>query len=167
MGRPRKDARSPERAGLRCAGRALGPSFRRYPRGSSRRPPARAARQAAVDLVTSADDLAVSKMRPYAIADAWDADRRATLDLFLHATRSGMLGLSWEVLCPHCRGSRHGKSDLAQVSAEAEPKAKWTAIATATSGLPHSRSQRTRPRPCPPTTRSNSIMAQARGQRPV
>jgi class 3 adenylate cyclase len=71
------------------------------------------------DLVTSADDLAVSKMRPYAIADAWDADRRATLDLFLHATRSGMLGLSWEVLCPHCRGSRHGKPDLAQVSAEA------------------------------------------------
>ena len=69
--------------------------------------------------VSSADDLSVSKMRPYAIADEWSADRRETLDLFLHATRAGMLDLSWEVLCPHCRGSRQPRSGLSGVSSEA------------------------------------------------
>jgi class 3 adenylate cyclase len=69
--------------------------------------------------VTNADDLSASKMRPYALADAWGTPRRETLDLFLHATRAGMLDFSWEVLCPHCRGSRQGKADLSGVSSEA------------------------------------------------
>jgi class 3 adenylate cyclase len=69
--------------------------------------------------VSGADDLSASKMRPYALADAWDSDRRETLDLFLHATRAGMLDFSWEVLCPHCRGSKPGKSDLSGVASEA------------------------------------------------
>jgi class 3 adenylate cyclase len=68
--------------------------------------------------VSGADDLSASKMRPYALADAWDSDRRETLDLFLHATRAGMLDFSWEVLCPHCRGSKQGKSDLSGVGSE-------------------------------------------------
>lgn len=69
--------------------------------------------------VASADDLSVQKMRPYAIADSWNTDRRETLDLFLHATRAGMLDFSWEILCPHCRGSRQGKADLSGVTSEA------------------------------------------------
>jgi len=69
--------------------------------------------------VANADDLSASKMRPYALADAWGTPRRETLDLFLHATRAGMLDFSWEVLCPHCRGSKQGKADLTGVSSEA------------------------------------------------
>jgi class 3 adenylate cyclase len=69
--------------------------------------------------VSEADDLSASKMRPYALADAWGTDRRETLDLFLHATRAGMLDFSWEVLCPHCRGSKQGKADLSDVSSQA------------------------------------------------
>jgi adenylate cyclase len=69
--------------------------------------------------IYSADDLSASKMRPYALADAWGTDRRETLDLFLHATRAGMLDFSWEVLCPHCRGSKPGLSGLSGVSGEA------------------------------------------------
>jgi class 3 adenylate cyclase len=68
--------------------------------------------------VTDADDLSVSKMRPYALADAWGTGRRETLDLFLHATRAGMLDFSWEVLCPHCRGSKPGKADLSSVTSQ-------------------------------------------------
>ena len=71
------------------------------------------------EYVSTADDQAAAKMRPYEIADEWGEDRRATLDLFLHATREGMLGFSWEVLCPHCRGSKQGSSDLSGVSGEA------------------------------------------------
>ena len=69
--------------------------------------------------VSSSDDLSASKIRPYALADAWGAGRRETLDLFLNATRAGMLDLSWEVLCPHCRGSRQGGPSLDSVRAEA------------------------------------------------
>jgi class 3 adenylate cyclase len=69
--------------------------------------------------VSGADDLSVSKIRPYVLADAWGCDRRETLDLCLHATRAGMLDLSWEVLCPHCRGSRQSGSSLADISADA------------------------------------------------
>lgn len=69
--------------------------------------------------VVSSDDLSASKMRPYALADSWGTDRRETLDLFLHATRAGMLDFSWNVLCPHCRGSRQAQSGLQGVSSEA------------------------------------------------
>jgi Family of unknown function (DUF5939) len=71
------------------------------------------------DFVATSDDMSASKMRPYALADAWGTDRRATLDLFLHATRAGMLDFSWQVLCPHCRGSNAGKSDLSGITSEA------------------------------------------------
>jgi class 3 adenylate cyclase len=69
--------------------------------------------------VSSEDDLSISKMRPYALADSWGTDRRETLDLFLHATRAGMLDFSWDILCPHCRGSKKAQSGLSGVSSEA------------------------------------------------
>lgn len=71
------------------------------------------------DFLSTADDLTAMKMRPYALADAWGTGRSETLDLFLHATRGGMLDFSWEVRCPHCRGSRRGKADLSAVSGDA------------------------------------------------
>ncbi len=70
------------------------------------------------DFVSTADELNASKMRPYALADSWGSGRRETLDLFLHATRAGMLDFSWDVRCPHCRGSKFGKADMSSVSAE-------------------------------------------------
>ena len=69
--------------------------------------------------VAGADDLSVSRIRPYVLADAWGAGRRETLDLFLHATRAGMLDLGWEVLCPHCRGSRQSGASLSEISSDA------------------------------------------------
>jgi class 3 adenylate cyclase len=37
-------------------------------------------------------------------ARAWSVDEDALLRVCLHATRAGMLELSWDVVCPHCRG---------------------------------------------------------------
>ncbi|MEW6400466.1 MAG: DUF5939 domain-containing protein [Chloroflexota bacterium] len=51
-----------------------------------------------------ADDLSVQRMRPYALADGWDLPRRAVLETFLNATRAGLLDMSWDILCPECRG---------------------------------------------------------------
>ncbi len=37
-------------------------------------------------------------------ARAWGVDEQALLRVALHATRAGLLDISWDVVCPHCRG---------------------------------------------------------------
>jgi len=56
-------------------------------------------------LILSADDLTLAELRPYAYADLWGIRRKAMLELFLEATRIGLLNFQWEVLCPMCRGA--------------------------------------------------------------
>ncbi|MBW8781132.1 MAG: adenylate/guanylate cyclase domain-containing protein [Verrucomicrobia bacterium] len=66
--------------------------------------------------VAAADDLAVMRMRPYALADQWGASRRETLQLCLHATRAGLLDFGWTLICPHCRGAQASQSTLTTLS---------------------------------------------------
>lgn len=53
-------------------------------------------------LLEHGDDVAVTRIRPYQMADLWGLPRRPVLDLFLRATRAGLLGFRWDVLCPRC-----------------------------------------------------------------
>src|SRR6185369_3664196 len=53
--------------------------------------------------VRESADVDLSRIRPFAVARRWRTDRWDVLRLFLLATRAGLLDLSWEVLCPHCR----------------------------------------------------------------
>ena len=63
--------------------------------------PALARRLEALVLRGSDDQLV--RVRPYALADAWGADRYQVLRLFFHATRAGLFDLRWELMCPACR----------------------------------------------------------------
>jgi class 3 adenylate cyclase len=65
--------------------------------------------------VRQADDFDVGRIRPYALADHWQAARRAVLELCLLATRAGLLNFRWEVLCPLCRGDQRGSASLGEV----------------------------------------------------
>lgn len=65
--------------------------------------------------VEHADDLTLTRMRPYVLADHWHARRREVLELSLEATRVGMLELQWDVLCPVCRVSKEQTSSLGEV----------------------------------------------------
>lgn len=67
--------------------------------------------------LATADDLALARIRPYALADDWRAARRDTLHLLLHATRAGLLDFSWDVICPHCRGAQKPQDSLAGLTA--------------------------------------------------
>ncbi|OIR13406.1 adenylate and guanylate cyclase catalytic domain protein [mine drainage metagenome] len=67
--------------------------------------------------VLEADDLALVRMRPYAVADEWGADRRRVLTLFLNATRAGLLDFSWDILCPMCRGAKSTNASLSSLPA--------------------------------------------------
>ncbi|HEY1655769.1 MAG TPA: DUF5939 domain-containing protein [Candidatus Tumulicola sp.] len=62
--------------------------------------------------VATAEDRELAAMRPYELADRWKLSRRETLRAFLHATRLGLLNLSWNVLCPGCRGATPGFDSL-------------------------------------------------------
>ncbi len=57
-------------------------------------------------LLKESTEVEISRIRPFAVARVWGCDRWEVLRLFLQATRSGLLNLSWEVLCPNCRSTR-------------------------------------------------------------
>lgn len=69
------------------------------------------------DYLDHADDLSIQRIRPYALADHWAlrANRRAVLEMCLRATRAGIFDMSWDLLCPSCRGITEGHSNLAEV----------------------------------------------------
>ncbi|MBM3266890.1 MAG: hypothetical protein FJZ01_04500 [Candidatus Sericytochromatia bacterium] len=69
-----------------------------------------------IDFLTTASLLDVQKMRAFSLADRWGLPRVATLKLFLHATRLGLLDLSWDMVCPHCRGGKQAGDNLSDLS---------------------------------------------------
>jgi class 3 adenylate cyclase len=62
-----------------------------------------------------ADELSLQRIRPYALADHWEVNRRTVLEMFLRATRAGILDMSWDLLCPSCRGTTEGHTNLGEV----------------------------------------------------
>jgi class 3 adenylate cyclase len=71
-----------------------------------------------VRLIERGDELAVARLRPYALADAWGLSRRAVLEACLHATRAGLLELQWDLLCPLCRNARESAPTLEAVDSQ-------------------------------------------------
>ena len=67
------------------------------------------------EFLENSDDLSVQRIRPYALADRWEVNRRAVLEMFLRATRAGILDMSWDLLCPSCRGTTEGHTNLGDV----------------------------------------------------
>ena len=65
-------------------------------------------------------DVELTHIRPFATARIWRQDRWEVFRLFLHATRAGLLNLSWEILCPNCRTSRKPLANsLSQIKSKA------------------------------------------------
>jgi len=69
--------------------------------------------------IETLEDEALDRMRPFVFADRWQADRRETLKLFLHAAQSGLLDLSWDVICPGCRGASERHATLRHLRTQA------------------------------------------------
>jgi len=67
------------------------------------------------EFLDQADDLSLQRIRPYALADHWEVNHRAVLEMFLRATRAGILDMSWDLLCPTCRGTTEGHTNLGDV----------------------------------------------------
>jgi class 3 adenylate cyclase len=67
------------------------------------------------DFLERADDLAVTRIRPYKLADDWNLPRRDVLEICLHATRAGLLDFQWDLLCPMCRGPQESGRSLKDI----------------------------------------------------
>ena len=67
------------------------------------------------DFLERSDELSIQRIRPYALADHWEVNRRAVLEMCLRATRAGILDMSWDLLCPSCRGTTEGHTNLGDV----------------------------------------------------
>jgi class 3 adenylate cyclase len=58
-----------------------------------------------VEWVRTGDEQDLMRIQVRERALAWGVDEDVVLSVFLHATRAGLLELSWDVVCPHCRGA--------------------------------------------------------------
>jgi len=67
------------------------------------------------DFLSHADELSLQRIRPYTLADSWKVGRRAVLEMFLRSTRAGIMDMFWDLLCPSCRGTTEGHTNLAEV----------------------------------------------------
>jgi class 3 adenylate cyclase len=64
-------------------------------------------------------DMELRRMRPYAFAREWRSEKQQTLNVFLAATRAGLLKMRWDVICPHCRGDKQNLASLSSVKEKA------------------------------------------------
>ncbi len=55
--------------------------------------------------IRTGDEQDLARIQVRERARAWDTDDDRVLSVFLHATRAGLLQLSWDVVCPHCRAA--------------------------------------------------------------
>lgn len=56
--------------------------------------------------VDSAEDDELYRIRVRELARRWQVSERDLLVVFLHGVRAGLFYLTWDVICPHCRGVR-------------------------------------------------------------
>jgi hypothetical protein len=65
--------------------------------------------------IESGDEMDLFRIQVPKLAHELDLDEDTLLLACLHATRVGLLELSWDVLCPHCRGVRKNAEHLGQL----------------------------------------------------
>ena len=75
------------------------------------------------DWIRTGDDLDLARIQIRERARTWQLPEDELLKVALHATRSGVLTLSWDTVCPHCRGVRdeHGTLSALQATSHCDP----------------------------------------------
>ncbi len=70
-----------------------------------------------VEYVRGAPDADLARIRPFELADELSLDERETLAVCLHAVKSGLLELQWELVCPSCRTGTESADALSDLPA--------------------------------------------------
>ena len=67
------------------------------------------------NLIRSGSDQQLFRIRPKQLAFEWGMELEDVLPVLLSATRAGLLRISWDVMCPHCRGVRQESRSLGEL----------------------------------------------------
>ncbi len=67
------------------------------------------------DFLRSAPEEDLVRIRLKPLARDWAQGDKDLLEAFLRATREGLFNLTWDVICPHCRGVRSEIGNLGQL----------------------------------------------------
>lgn len=65
--------------------------------------------------ILTADEIDLYRIRILALATAWNVDADTLLEVCLQAVKFGILQITWDTICPHCRGPRHENPYLAAI----------------------------------------------------
>jgi class 3 adenylate cyclase len=57
------------------------------------------------DFICTSNDMDLRNIRPFVCASSWKVERIPLLELFLAATKFGLLSMQWTPRCPMCRGA--------------------------------------------------------------
>lgn len=71
------------------------------------------------DHLLDAQEVDLGRLRPLALARAWQAPPRDCVELALAAARAGLLEARWQLLCPRCRVAKTQVAHLEQLPEEA------------------------------------------------
>ncbi|HET9624047.1 MAG TPA: DUF5939 domain-containing protein [Kofleriaceae bacterium] len=74
---------------------------------------------ALIDWIRTGDDPDLHRIQIRERARTWGLPEQDLLRVALHATRAGLLTLSWDTVCPHCRGVRDEHEALSGLTASA------------------------------------------------
>ena len=66
--------------------------------------------------IVEKSDHDVAHMEPVRIAEQWQVETDEVLRLLLYATKSGILNLSWNMICPNCRVSKSEQTSLSRLT---------------------------------------------------
>lgn len=69
------------------------------------------------DYIRTGDDTDLHRIQIRERARVWKLPEEDLLRVALHATRAGVLALSWDTVCPHCRGVRDENAALSSLKA--------------------------------------------------
>jgi class 3 adenylate cyclase len=68
-----------------------------------------------IRFVETAPDDSIYRIRVKLLAREWNVREKELLLAFLAATRRGLFNLTWDVICPHCRGVREEVQSLGKI----------------------------------------------------
>ncbi|HMV44791.1 MAG TPA: DUF5939 domain-containing protein [Leptospiraceae bacterium] len=71
-----------------------------------------------LEFIETGDDQDLYRIRVLELANKWKVSERELLIICMHATRLGLLTISWDIICPHCRGTRQEAVTLFEVPAK-------------------------------------------------
>ncbi len=72
-----------------------------------------------IDYIEYGNEIDLYRIRVLELAKKWDFKERDLVIACMYATRAGLLTISWDVICPHCRGTRIEIGTLYDIPAKA------------------------------------------------